>query len=197
MTYCFDEIKEHYESLTPKIISTSETRVQGWVTPYSNHINWMSMFSPIENMAWQVIRAHGKCPLYPQYPVGKYFVDFGNPFVKIAVECDGKEFHTDVEKDKERDIKLSKLGWTVFRISGADCNRLVDEDMDDPYHIETFYSSTIEGLIKSIGIFYFKQKYAHKNYDLAMLAFQCLQNRVSIKTKDFDKQCENILLENS
>jgi hypothetical protein len=32
--------------------------------------------------------------LYPQYPVGRYFVDFGNPVHKVAIECDGARWHS-------------------------------------------------------------------------------------------------------
>ena len=41
-------------------------------------------------------------PFYPQYPIGKYFVDFADPVKKIVIECDGKKYHQDKEKDKRR-----------------------------------------------------------------------------------------------
>src|SRR5690606_8034649 len=74
--------------------------------------------SPIERIAWCSIKNQRKIQLYPQYPIGKYFVDFGNPFHKIALELDGKNFH-DEEKDYIRDSELKEIGWTVFRVKGT------------------------------------------------------------------------------
>lgn len=83
--------------------------------------NWPTLFTPIENALWCDIRAYG-LDLWPQLPVGKYFVDFGNPIAKVAVECDGAAWHMDKGKDRQRDERLERMGWAVIRIPGRKCN---------------------------------------------------------------------------
>lgn len=53
-----------------------------------------------------------------QKQIGKYFPDFviGN----IIIEIDGAQWHTDSEKDQERDSALNRLGYTVFRIGAKE-----------------------------------------------------------------------------
>lgn len=82
--------------------------------------DWASLFTPIEAWLWSDIRRAG-LPLWPQLPVGRFFVDFGNPVKKIAVECDGAQFHKDKAKDAARDAELEAQGWTVHRIEGWQC----------------------------------------------------------------------------
>jgi len=84
--------------------------------------NWMAIFTPIESSLWCDIRGRG-LDLWPQLPVGRFFVDFGNPVSRIAVECDGKEWHQDAAKDCARDQELEAMGWEVVRIPGWMCNR--------------------------------------------------------------------------
>jgi very-short-patch-repair endonuclease len=76
--------------------------------------------TPIEAALWHDIRAEA-CVLYPQLPVGRFFVDFGNPAAKVAIECDGAAWHTDEAKDKARQAEIEHMGWTVYRITGSDC----------------------------------------------------------------------------
>lgn len=58
----------------------------------------------------------------PQYPVDGYRVDFAwftDDGLKIAIECNGEEFHSKIEDkiwDREKDNYLRKKGWKVFRI---------------------------------------------------------------------------------
>lgn len=191
----FSKIKKHYEWLTPLIISSGYENIKRWVSPYTNEIDWLTTFSPIEMQTWQAIRGFGKCPLYPQYPVGKYFTDFGNPFVKIAIECDGKEWHQDKAKDIDRDRNLSNMGWTVFRISGADCYKYIPEvtpDYEDEHieyqNLSEIFEKTIEGLIESIAIYYFDYKNYSPTVDVRRLAMECLLERVSVKTDVFEDQ---------
>ena len=56
--------------------------------------------------------------MYPQFPVREYFVDFGDPVKKIAIEADGQRWHTDGEKDRERQTRIEQEGWFVYRIEG-------------------------------------------------------------------------------
>lgn len=90
--------------------------------------DWVSIFTPIEMAAWQDIRANS-LPLWPQLPVGRFFVDFGNPVAKVALECDGKQWH-DQQKDARRDAELRELGWSVWRAPGWRCKRVLDRPED-------------------------------------------------------------------
>lgn len=89
--------------------------------------DWVKIFTPIENSAWGAIRDRG-LPMWPQFPVGGYFLDFGNPVAKVALECDGRDFHNAVD-DAERDMKLRALGWKTYRAPGWVCHAdRYDED---------------------------------------------------------------------
>lgn len=93
----------------------------GWVDPY--FADWPSIFTPIESQMWMLIRSHPE-PYYPQFPVGRFFVDFGNPHTRTAIECDGRCWH-DTERDEARDLELKRrYGWKVVRFSGRTCYRI-------------------------------------------------------------------------
>jgi very-short-patch-repair endonuclease len=83
-------------------------------------VDWVRIFTPIEYGLWYDIR-DCNAVLYPQYPIGRYFADFANPVAKVAIECDGKEFHKNVEKDSKRQSEIESMGWHVYRIAGRDC----------------------------------------------------------------------------
>ena len=80
---------------------------------------------PLKTQAWRFIVTGGLAAI----------VDFGNPIAKVALECDGAQFH-DARKDAARDRKLAALGWTVYRVPGWQCLRDVElpagyDDMHD------------------------------------------------------------------
>jgi very-short-patch-repair endonuclease len=57
---------------------------------------------------------------YRQKVIGNYIVDFYAPKAKLVIEIDGSQ-HLEapqVEKDRERDEYLGRLGLTVLRING-------------------------------------------------------------------------------
>jgi hypothetical protein len=94
-------------------------------------IDWHREFSPIESLAWVQIRQLG-LRFFPQYPIGKFFVDFADPCKRIVIECDGKAFH-DPAKDAERDAVLRSMGWQVVRMTGRALN-LPDEHPESAWH---------------------------------------------------------------
>lgn len=103
-------------------------------------VDWK--FTPIEASAWQSIRILG-LPFYPQYPVGRFFVDFADPVLRIAIECDGQQWH-DAAKDARRDAELSRLGWAVKRFTGRQLY-LAPEDRD-----------SIDTWLREIGISHYQ-----------------------------------------
>lgn len=80
-------------------------------------------FTPIEREGWNSIRRMG-LPMYPQIPVERYFLDFGDPYKLIGVELDGAQWHN-VASDTIRDTRLGQLGWRIFRITGREANRKI------------------------------------------------------------------------
>jgi very-short-patch-repair endonuclease len=125
----FAMFKHNYRIKQAMVDAGHESWLRG--DPYAI-ADWSSIFTPIEDALWVDIRCAG-IAMWPQFPVGRYFVDFGNPAARIAIECDGKAFH-DVEKDAARDADLNRLGWTVLRIPGWRCKKeapAFDFDMTD------------------------------------------------------------------
>lgn len=64
----------------------------------------------------------------PQYQVGAYRIDLVvvSGQNKIAIECDGDQYHSGEEKvreDMERQIILERLGWRFIRIRGSEYYR--------------------------------------------------------------------------
>ena len=106
-------LRELYREITPEILANELS------DPYV--VDWMRVFTPIEYDMWCSIRALA-IPMWPQYPVGGFFIDFGDPARHIAFEADGQQWHH-AEKDAKRDAELRSLGWSVFRFPGWQCVR--------------------------------------------------------------------------
>lgn len=201
MNYDFENIKKHYIQLTHQIFDAYFNKKWSWVSPYSHMVDWETMFSPIERHTWSSLRMFGGCPLYPQYPVGRYFSDFGHPAILVALECDGKEWHLDKEKDRRRDEEFYKLGWSTFRVDGSACIRMPSEFYDLDHHLysdnyrykvyKEFYSTTVRGLIKAIAIFYFDFR-PLREFEIE-LAYECLINRVAIGKENLVKKLDELV----
>lgn len=122
-------IRDHYALLMPEII---DSKPWGYgIGAYEWDGKDMIHMTPIEWAVWQDIRCTGLV-MYPQFPVAGFFVDFGNPVAKVAIECDGAMWH-DPALDAKRDAILAKHGWTVYRMTGSDCNKTCSEDEDGRY----------------------------------------------------------------
>lgn len=99
--------------------------------PY--HFVSFEELSPIEKDMWGEIRCTGLPNIFMQYPILNYFVDFANPKLKYCIECDGKEFHLDAEKDLIRQAKIENEGWKMYRISGSACKKSAQNIFDEIY----------------------------------------------------------------
>lgn len=119
-------LRQFYQAVKEDILS-EPAHVWG-IDPYE--CDWDRLFTPIEGALWHDIR-YQCAVLYPQYPVGKYFVDFGNPKAMVAIECDGARWHTDTERDLVRQREIERMGWSVYRISGRDCLTTSTESEDE------------------------------------------------------------------
>lgn len=119
----WDAIRDHYRYFGPRILA--ERKDEWAIDPYA----WSPVLdlTPIEDWLWIHIR-DSNAIFYPQYPVGRYFVDFANPKARVAIECDGAAFHQDKAKDQRRDDELAALGWKVYRVPGHICLRDNDHE---------------------------------------------------------------------
>lgn len=153
----FQKIRDTYAKLLPYWMEEYKQTGEMRQDPY--FMDWE--FTPIERPVWSDIRSVG-IPFFPQLPVLNYFLDFGCPFLKIGIECDGKAWHSH-DIDKGRDARLAAEGWMIFRIEGHKCLRILtpeeqaefEEDDDYAAKTEKFYMSTSEGIITAIRRKYF------------------------------------------
>jgi len=107
-------IREWYQDHEEVILNTI-----GWgIDKYK--YEWLDAMSPIERKVWGECITAGLV-MYPEYPVGEFWVDFGNPRTLVAIECDGAEFHQNSKRDAERQKRIERqFGWKVYRISGSE-----------------------------------------------------------------------------
>lgn len=120
----WEAIKRFY-SFHEKTIT--ESRSDDWAIPVYSWDQVVGLMTPIEDALWQDIRC-ANAVFYPQWHVAGFFVDFANPAAKVILECDGKKFHEDKEKDESRDSKLRELGWKIYRFPGWLCMTDTDEE---------------------------------------------------------------------
>lgn len=169
----FARIREYYRAELPKMMAEYERTGRVHFDPY--RLDFTSDMTPIEAAVWSDIRCAG-LPFLPQIPALNYFLDFADPFKKIAIECDGKQWH-DAEKDAKRDARLADAGWLVYRIPGSECMRmrrrpidLLSEHEQNGYptdeairmvrpHAAEWFARTSEGIVEAIGIAH----YGHRN----------------------------------
>lgn len=121
-------IREHYRRNTTRIYAGGRNN---WgIDAYAWDHQAGITLTPIEQWLWHDIRQCNAI-LYPQYPVAGYFVDFGNPVARVAIECDGKAFHTDKARDERRQREIEANGWTVYRFTGSECRLDSREEEDE------------------------------------------------------------------
>lgn len=174
-------IRQMYMELMPAIMERAANNIFVPIDPY--FLDWGAHFSPIEQEAWISIRSMS-IALYPQFPLFNYFVDFANPYLRIGVEMDGKDFH-DEAKDKARDEMLFKFGWKIFRIKGKETftefKHLdeIESDFEDYENedqrnndLSNWLLNSSDGVINALRIVYFDKE--HDNNLIYSLALESL-----------------------
>lgn len=137
-------LRGFYAAAMPEIEASP---INQWaLDPYK--ADWMSIFTPIERALWHDIRSRGAV-LYPQFPVGPYFVDFGHPIAKVAIECDGKHHLLQRDEDADRQEDIEARGWSVYRISGSACFDIGRKWIDDEFN-ERYEQSRADRLIQMV-----------------------------------------------
>lgn len=112
----FVAIRRYYAAAIPYI---EKSPANEWAVDVYE-INWPLYFTPIEYALWNDIRAAGLV-MYPQFPVGRFFVDFGNPVARVAIECDGRGHIGREAEDASRQAEIESMGWRVYRLTGKEC----------------------------------------------------------------------------
>ncbi|WP_100408475.1 endonuclease domain-containing protein [Bacillus solitudinis] len=77
--------------------------------------------SPIERRLYDALINHGYAPR-TQVPCGKYRIDLALVPQRIAIEADGRAYHSSPEQkahDRRKNAYLRKNGWKVLRFSGS------------------------------------------------------------------------------
>ena len=94
---------------------------------YKFNVEYNKCESPIEEKLIKKLYELGYQP-YSQVKCGYYRIDI-SLYVrgrKIAIECDGKEYHSSpsqVEHDQKKNYYLKKNKWDVIRLRGTDIHR--------------------------------------------------------------------------
>jgi very-short-patch-repair endonuclease len=88
--------------------------------------------SPIERRLYDALAFRGYA-VTSQVPCGKYRIDLALLGPRIAIECDGKAYHSTPkakERDRRKDKYLKENGWRVLRFSG----RMITCDLGKVLH---------------------------------------------------------------
>lgn len=81
--------------------------------------------SPIEKRLYNGLTHHHLFPV-SQCREGKYRIDLAFPSCMVAIECDGKAFHSSPDQkkhDRKKDRYLRSKGWKVLRFTGSKIHR--------------------------------------------------------------------------
>jgi len=84
--------------------------------------------SNLEIRVLRALRAAGLPKPVVQHPIGRYRVDLAYPDARIAIECDGYQFHSGRQRfdaDRSRRNVLTAMKWTVLHATWTDVEQLV------------------------------------------------------------------------
>lgn len=76
----------------------------------------------------------------PQFAVDLYTVDFAIPEDMLIIECDGVYWHnlpTQKKRDKAKDARLRRRGWTVLRLTEAAIKESPARCVEQVIHLRT------------------------------------------------------------
>jgi len=186
-------IRDIYKLIEP------ELKKEGYKTFRSNYqvakdFAFSGFYTPIEFAAFEIFYYEQRLPIFPQYPIFEYLVDFAIPPLKMAIELDGKQH--DLKKDLIRDERLENAGWRVIRIKGKECfvGKYFDDIVKlngrsieyDGYELREFFLDSLEGVSKAIDIVYIK---GGENTDIVFynMAVETLMNHSNTQSTLFKK----------
>lgn len=128
----FESIKQQYFLSYDKALRSGIHQL-----PF-NVEEWQHTLSEVQLKVYNDIKSIGTY-LYPLYPIGDYFIDFGNPFKKIGIEL--------LYKEREREERLAcieyfkSFGWTVYVLESKYIEPSAEELYNrlNPDAIQTLY----------------------------------------------------------
>lgn len=125
-----------------------------------------------EKMGWYLTEELG-IDVECQYPIEKsidsmgrqryYFADFLIKGHKIVIECDGENWHKDIEADAERQKFIESAGYTVLRFTGKEIKENLKACGDEVLRVLANHNNEyvfIDIPIKSVSIDKAKRTYA-------------------------------------
>ena len=90
-----------------------------------------------ERTLWRRLRGKqlAGVQFYQQKPIGNYIVDFYAPKAKLVIEIDGSQHFEapHVERDRERDEFLRRLGLMVLRLNSRQALKEIDSVVEFIY----------------------------------------------------------------
>jgi len=135
-------------------------RKSHYVNPYI--LDWQEYLNTNEFSVFATCRCIGVA-FYPQFSVGRFCLDFANPYYKVGIEVDSNTYHT-YEKDLKRDIELKELGWKIYHLTSAEAypnSKQNSQDINLEYGYLTeeeyfenrskYYQTQIDGIIECIA----------------------------------------------
>ena len=125
--YIQDRLNKERE-ITKKQEESLSSSINFLVKDFLNTISGQILFSPIEDFLWDALEKNELSYMAKrQFEIGKYKIDIVFPIAKLAIECDGAEYHRanqlQLERDQKRDKYLARKGWRTLRIEGLAIRR--------------------------------------------------------------------------
>ena len=96
-----------------------------------------------EILLWKKLRGK-QCygfDFHRQKPILNYIVDFYCYKLKLIIEVDGYSHNFKAEEDKQRDLQLTELGFTVLKFSEGEVRNNLDLVLNS---LSTFIENTLE-----------------------------------------------------
>jgi very-short-patch-repair endonuclease len=84
----------------------------------------LKLVSPLEDWVYRWLINAKFYSVKREFPAGSYLIDFALVEEKIAIEVDGKQYHSTEEQqahDEAKDDYLRKNGWRVVRLASNQC----------------------------------------------------------------------------
>jgi very-short-patch-repair endonuclease len=191
-------LRQYYMDAMPEIINLARQSLSAWASVYP--FDWK--FNENEQSLWSSIRSNPMV-MYPEFPVFNYFVDFGNPYLRIAIEADSKKFHSK-EKDAERDRKLLQINWKTFRVSYeenftpfkelGDIAEMISmgNESEAMEEMENWVLKTSDGVVDAIYFFYFMSDKEKENRMKKFPSYVDLAERTLKKHRLVDFELPNL-----
>lgn len=130
-----DDIQEYIKqrmdkerAITRRLEESISLKIESSLGGLMQKMQGMIIDSPIEEYLWHALEKEELSFMARrQFEIGPYKIDIAFPMAKVAIECDGAEYHRSnqlqLERDQKRDKYLARKGWRTLRIEGIAIRR--------------------------------------------------------------------------